>query len=42
MMQQNILTKAQKRHDTTVTLKQLEDLPIKLNQASSIFQSKKG
>jgi hypothetical protein len=41
MMQQNILTKAQKGHDTAVTLKQLENLPLKLNQPPFIFQSKK-
>lgn len=41
MMQQNILTKAQKGHDTTVTLTQLENLPLKLNHPPFIFQSKK-
>jgi hypothetical protein len=41
LMSQRILTKAQKGHDTTMFLKQLEDLPIKLSQPPSIFQSKK-
>ncbi|MDR1343205.1 MAG: hypothetical protein LBK18_08145 [Prevotellaceae bacterium] len=41
LMPQRVFTKAQKGHTTTINLKQLEDLPIKLNQASSIFQSKK-
>ncbi|MDR0566695.1 MAG: hypothetical protein LBG47_06640 [Prevotellaceae bacterium] len=41
LMPQRILTKAQKGHDATISLKQLEDLPVKLNHALAIFQSKK-
>jgi hypothetical protein len=41
LLPQRILTKAQKGHESTIALEQLKDLPIKLNQAPLIFQSKK-
>ena len=40
-MRQGILSKALKGHDTSIDLKQLKDLPLKLSQASTIFRSKK-
>ena len=40
-MRQGILSKATKGHDTSIDLKQLKDLPLKLSHASTIFRSKK-
>ncbi|MDR1226549.1 MAG: hypothetical protein LBK47_06585 [Prevotellaceae bacterium] len=40
-MRQGILSKALKGHDTSINVRQLENLPLKLYKAKTIFKSKK-